>query len=59
MHYSHEYATLACPADIEPGRLQPKRLLSADELGSPTGARNRDNPVTSQAAVHTDTILLS
>lgn len=59
MDYGNGHAAFRCPADTEPQLLQPKRLLSADELQSPTGARNRDNPVSSQAAVHTDMILPS
>ena len=57
MDYGNGHAALTCPANTEPWLLQSKRLLSAEELQSSTGARNRDNPVLSQAAVHTDMIL--
>ena len=59
MDYGNAHAALTCPADTEPWLLQPKRLLAADELWSPAGASNRNNPVSSQAAVHTDMILPS
>ena len=59
MDYSNDHAALTCPADTASRLLQSKRLLSPDELWCPVGARNRDNPVSSQAVMHTDMILPS
>lgn len=53
--YGNEHAALTWPAEIEPWLLQPKRLLSADELWSPTGARNRDNPMSTVRQLCTQT----
>lgn len=56
MEYANDHAALTCTANIETWLIQSIRLLSADELQSPTGARKGDNSVSSQTAVHTDMI---